>query len=61
LRDHDGVVKDTPTDMERMTHDYFQSVYTHDPTLDPSPVVSMFAEIITDDVNKDLCKPFSQI
>jgi hypothetical protein len=31
LKDQEGVVQDTPSDMERMTRSYFQSVYTRDP------------------------------
>ncbi|KAM0873877.1 hypothetical protein ACQ4PT_037786 [Festuca glaucescens] len=33
LIDADGVVKESPSDMERMAKSYFQSMYTRDPTL----------------------------
>jgi hypothetical protein len=60
LKDQDGVVQDTPTDMERMTRNYFQSVYTRDPTLESAPVVSLFEEKITTQMNEQLCKPFTE-
>jgi hypothetical protein len=59
LKDQDGVVQDTPSEMERMATSYFQSVYTRDPSIQPAPVVNLFREVISDDINADLCKPFS--
>jgi hypothetical protein len=59
LKDQDGVVQDTPSEMERMATSYFQSVYTRDPSIQPAPVVNLFREVISDDVNAVLCKPFS--
>jgi hypothetical protein len=59
LKDVNGVVQNTPTEMERMANSYFQSVYTRDPTIVTQPVVDLFAKLITDEVNGELCKPFS--
>jgi hypothetical protein len=59
LKDQDGVVQDTPSEMECMATSYFQSVYTRDPSIQPTPVVNLFREVISDDINAELCKPFS--
>jgi hypothetical protein len=45
--------------MERMATSYFQSVYTRDPSIQTRPVVELFGEVISDDVNESLCKPFT--
>jgi hypothetical protein len=59
LKDQDGVVQDTPSEMERLAMSYFQTVYKHDTSLQSSPVVGLFAEVISDETNEDLCKLFS--
>jgi hypothetical protein len=59
LKDQDGVVQDVPSEMERMACSYFQSVYTRDPTLEPFPVVNLIERNITEEVNEELCKPFT--
>jgi hypothetical protein len=59
LKDQDGVVQDAPSEMERMATSYFQSVYTRDPSIQTRPVVELFGEVISDDVNESLCKPFT--
>jgi hypothetical protein len=59
LKDQDGVIQDTPTEMERLATSYFQTVYKRDPSLHSSPVVGLFAELISEETNENLCKPFS--
>jgi exonuclease III len=59
LKDHDGVVQDTPSEMERMATSYFQSVFTRDPSIQTSPVVGLFRGVILEDTNEELCKPFT--
>jgi hypothetical protein len=60
LRDRDGVVQDAPSDMERMATSYFQSVYTRDPSIYPTSVVNLFHEVLIDEVNENLCRPFTE-
>jgi hypothetical protein len=60
LKDQDGVVQDVPSEMERMASSYFQSIYTRDPSLNAAPVVNLFEEKITADMNDQLCKPFTE-
>jgi hypothetical protein len=38
LEDADGVVKEAPSDMERMATSYFKSMYTRDPSLNAEEV-----------------------
>ena len=42
-----------------MATSYFQSVYTRDPSILPTPVVNLFTEVISDEVNENLCRPFT--
>jgi hypothetical protein len=60
LKDQDGVVQDVPSEMERMATSYFQSVYTRDPSIVPTHVVNLFQEVLTDEVNDNLCWPFME-
>jgi hypothetical protein len=60
LKDQDGVVQDVPSEMERMETSYFQSVYTRDPSIVPTHVVNLFQEVLTDEVNDNLCWPFME-
>jgi hypothetical protein len=59
LKYQDGVIQDTPTEMERLDTSYFQTVYNRDPSLHSSPVVGLFVEVISEETNENLCKPFS--
>jgi hypothetical protein len=59
LKDQDGVVQDTPSEMESMATSYFQSVYTRDPSIQTGPVVGLFRDVILEDTNEELCKPFT--
>jgi hypothetical protein len=42
-----------------MATSYFQSVYTRDPSIQTRPVLELFGEVISDEVNESLCKPFT--
>jgi hypothetical protein len=59
LKDSDGVIQESPSEMERMATSYFKSVFTRDPSIQPAPVVNLLQEVITDEVNDNLCRPFS--
>jgi hypothetical protein len=60
LKDQDGVVQEAPSEMEKMSTSYFQSVYTKDPTVQPRQEINLFAELINDDVSENLCRPFTE-
>jgi hypothetical protein len=53
------MVQDTPSEMERLATSYFKTVYTRDPSIHARPVVDLFAEVISEETNENLCKPFS--
>jgi hypothetical protein len=59
--DADGVVKDSPSDMERMATSYFQTMYTRDPSLNAEHVTNLFDACISEDMNEMLCKSFSEV
>jgi hypothetical protein len=59
LCDADGVTKTVPTDMQLMDVSYFKSLYTRDPTLDPSAITSLLSEQVSRETNEDLCKAFT--
>jgi hypothetical protein len=58
LQDQDGVVQDTASEMERLATSYFKTVHTRDPSIIARPVVDLFAEVIFEETNENLCKPF---
>lgn len=45
--------------MEGMATQFFQELYTADPSTDPSKVTHLFQQVITSDMNEGLCKPFT--
>jgi hypothetical protein len=45
--------------MQRMTVSYFKSLYTRDPTLNHASIIELLQEKITQDMNEQLCKDFS--
>jgi hypothetical protein len=59
LKDDDDVWYDAPSDMERMASSYFQELFTRDPSLNADDLVSMTQERVSVDMNKDLCKEFT--
>jgi hypothetical protein len=60
LRDDNGIVQITPTEMQRMAVSYFKSMYTRDPSLDDEVITSLIQEQVTQEMNIHLCKDFSE-
>jgi hypothetical protein len=58
LRKEDGSCTELPDEMERMAT-YFRNLFTRDPTVDDALVINLFEEVVSDHMNDDLCKPFS--
>jgi hypothetical protein len=46
-------------EMENMVRQFFQELYTADSEVNPWEVLSLFEPVISDDMNLDLCKPFT--
>lgn len=60
LKDDNGEWCANQQNMEGMVNDYFRNLYTKDPCVAPQGIVGLFEQCILDDVNADLCKPFSE-
>jgi hypothetical protein len=59
LRDDNGVVQTTPTEMQRMAVSYFKSMYTRDPSINDEVITSLIQEQVTPEMNTQLCMDFS--
>ena len=59
LVDDSGVAHSDEATMRKMANEYFQGMYTADPNLIHTPVLSLFDALISDDDNAKLCAPFS--
>ena len=59
LVDDSGVAHSDEATMRNMASEYFQIMYTADPNLIHTLVLSLFDALITDDDNAKLCAPFS--
>ncbi len=60
LRDSDDTVHSTTKELERMATEYFQRLFTADPSIDHSRVTSLMKPKVTDAMNEELCKTFSE-
>lgn len=59
LRDENGVEQTVPTEMQRMAVSYFKSLYTRDPSLNGEAITNLTPAQITDAMNEQLCREFS--
>jgi hypothetical protein len=59
LKGDDGEWVQDKEEMAGMINDYFNLLFTKDDHIDPQEVVNLFDAQISDDMNDDLCKPFS--
>ncbi|EAZ07996.1 hypothetical protein OsI_30258 [Oryza sativa Indica Group] len=60
LRDSDGTVHSTTKELESMATEYFQRLFTADPSIDHSRVTSLIKPKVTDAMNEELCKTVSE-
>ncbi|KAM0908155.1 hypothetical protein ACQ4PT_015643 [Festuca glaucescens] len=60
LKDEDGVWRDVPSDMERMATSYFKELFTRDPNLDYDDLLNLLQAKVTNEMNDNLCKDFSE-
>lgn len=60
LNRQDGVWCTVPSDMERMANSYFWEVYTKDPTLDPATVLDLLGVKVSQELNDELCREFTE-
>lgn len=59
LEDTNGVVHSGDA-MGHAATSYFQSIFTADPLLDPSPIVQLMQTHVNDEINESLCAEFTE-
>lgn len=59
-RDSEGTIYSSTKVLEDMTTEYFQKVFTVDPSLDHSKVTRLFQSKVSPEMNDSLCKEFSE-
>jgi hypothetical protein len=60
LRDDRGVWQDDPKVMGKLATDYFHNLLEVDQSLDPTPLVNLFEEKVSPEMNAKLCDEFSE-
>lgn len=46
--------------MERMATSFFKELFKRDPSLKPDGIINLLHKRVTDDINAELCKEFSE-
>ena len=60
LRKDDGCLTENLEEMKGITNSFFKQLYSCDASVDPSHIISLVKPRVTDDMNDDLCKPFTE-
>jgi hypothetical protein len=60
LKKHDGQVTRDKKEMESLTTNFFNELYTADPAVQPNQVIDLFQPLITEEMNTDLCKEYAR-
>ena len=47
-------------EIKGITNDFFKNLYSCDSVVNPSRIISLVKPLVTDQMNEDLCKPFSE-
>ncbi|CAN6234585.1 unnamed protein product [Urochloa humidicola] len=59
LKREDGSWTSDQNEMQGMAKDYFTDLFLRDNDVDPQELIDLLDPRITDDINRDLCKPYS--
>ncbi|KAJ1268194.1 hypothetical protein BS78_07G118600, partial [Paspalum vaginatum] len=59
LKRDDGTWCTSQEEMKSMTMEYFEKLFTKDADIVPNEVVNLFEAKVTEEMNRDLCKPYS--
>jgi hypothetical protein len=59
LKTENGEWEENEENMRQIAADYFQSLYTKDPGVNPQEVLELVEARVSDEVNDELCKPFT--
>lgn len=46
--------------MEQITTQFFSNLCTKGPSVNPTLAIDMFEQVLSDQMNEDLCKPFTE-
>jgi hypothetical protein len=60
LRRNDGTWTMDPGEMENMSRDFFEGLFTRDENVDPAIIIDMLHERVDEAMNEKLCAPFSE-
>jgi exonuclease III len=60
LKRSDGTWTSDTVEMENMARDFFQDLYAKDENINPDIITGLLDRCITDNMNADLCAPFSE-
>jgi hypothetical protein len=60
LKRSDGTWTSDTSEMENMATCFFQDLYSRDDNINPEVITDLIDRSITEDMNKDLCAPFSE-
>jgi hypothetical protein len=58
LMDSIGVVHSDLAAMGSIANDYFHNIFKADPNIDPTPIIDLFAPVVSEEDNIKLCAPF---
>ena len=59
LRKEDGCLTENLEEMKGITNSFFKQLYSCDDSVDPSHIISLVNPLVSDDMNEELCKPFT--
>ena len=60
LRKNDGCLTENLEEMKGITNSFFKQLYSCDTSVDPSDIIPLVKPLVTDNMNEDLCKPFTE-
>ena len=60
LKRSDGSLSHDVDEMKGITNSFFMNLYSCDKTVNPSYIISLVKPLVNDEMNEDLCKPFSE-
>ena len=59
LRKEDGCLTENLEEMKGITNSFFKQLYSCDDSVDPSHIIWLVNPLVSDDMNEELCKPFT--
>ena len=60
IKRRDGSLSQDMDEIKGITNDFFKNLYSCVYVVNPSRIISLMKPLVTDQMNEDLCKPFSE-